>query len=262
MCRIACLASIALLAGCSPAPVLRLTALEPSAPWQQGSQLVRRDSSGVVVTAAFERTWEGNLVFDLEVTNRSDATVVLDPVAIHYTVVPAEGARSGPAGRAVLALDPEQQLARLDRLVASENANQSTGLLLDMIGGVLEGAAALAARGTATEAEADEDQRRDLEREAARHRDDERHATTLATLADRRAYWARQALRRTDLAPGETAAGKVLLPAGPLGRVTRGPRDRWPARRVARTPAAEQRLQLHVPPVTNPEGIPYRFSRP
>jgi len=262
---LAFLAAFVLAAGCAPEPVFHLTARDSDARWRQGRQWVRHESGGVSLVASFDRTLGGCLVFDVLVVNRSDSPILIEPEAFNFTL-----ASSGRELRAALrhpypAVDPEAQLARIDKYLSAIEAGHATGRVLDAIGGLGNAVLEVAEAGTRTEADQERDAQLDLERACERHEADEAHESAIATLSQARDYWASRALRRTQLDPRQSVRGKIALPTGPMGRLLAGiDRSRSITTFVdeaALTPREVLILTLHSPMEAETEGIEFIVRR-
>src|SRR5437762_8998561 len=124
---------LVLAAGCAPDSIFQLTSRDPDARWSQGLQLVRKESDGVSVVASFERSLGAYLVFDVTIVNRSDSTFLIEPEQFTYTLA-SSGKELATAARGPFpAVDPEDQLERLDKDVSALAASRATVAMLDAI---------------------------------------------------------------------------------------------------------------------------------
>lgn len=238
---------LALVAGCVPAPLLRLTSRDADAHWLQGRQQVRRVSDGVTVHASFDRSSDRHIGFVVEVANRSDSTILLEPERFHFTLA-HPGGDAPPALRGPFqALDPEARLERLDREAAAERARHGTAATLDAVTGVADAVLDTWQARTRTAEEEERDALHDLERAVERLEEADTHERTLFRLARARAAWTDRALRRTHLLPGREARGWIVLPAGPVHALLAGPARPYSITGTEPPAIAECTLTLHAP---------------
>ena len=201
-----------LAAGCTPEPVYRLELAdnEPASYWDFGQAVAAQEDAGIAVEVAYDWTsYEGH-VLDVEVTNRSDSTVLVDPAAFYYLALRRLADTSGTT---VHALDPEAYLLELDLNESREVAQERTALAFEAVGAVAEFAGEVA---TANEPQTPEEEAA----EAAEDLEDEIHyaeraadyEAEIASLNTRRERWANATVRKTTLPPGTSLYGKVYFP--------------------------------------------------
>lgn len=259
--KLACLVLLLLSAGCEPAPILQLTSRDPDARWLEGQQLVRHESDGVSVVASFERSLGMYLVFQVTIVNRSDSTLRIDPRDFNFTLATSHGALRPAQQRPFPAVDPETELARIDKISSALESGHATGATLDAIGDLAEAVVGVATAGSKTKAEQEAEEKSDLERAIERHEADETHARTMASLAESRDYWASRALRRTQLGPRESISGKIALPAGPIPALLARPEHSTSITtvhdRTGLPPDAVLTLTLHAPTGCGARGMEF-----
>ena len=259
--KLACLVLILLAAGCEPAPILRLTSRDPGATWFQGQQLVRHEADGVSVVASFDRSLGMYLVFDVTVVNRSDSTLLIEPQDFNFTLASSGGELRPAQQKPFPAVDPEAELARIDKVSSALESGHANGKMLEAVGDLAEAVVDVAGAGSKTKAEQDADEKRDLEQASERRQADETHERTMASLAESRDYWASRALRRTQLAPRQSISGKIALPAGPIPALLSRPTHANSITSfddgAALAPGDILILTLHSPIRTNAEGMEF-----
>ena len=211
--------------GCQEAAVFQLTSREPDARWLLGQQVLHRQTEATFLEVSFHRSLENYLVFDVSIANNSDSTLLIAPEDFSYVLAPAHGEL--PAGPSYAAIDPDAQIASLDRRAATEKAEHDTRVALGAAVDLTDMVAGLITSGSRTDDERSLDAQRDLEREAQRRVEDDDYESTVADLERLRDHWASGTLRRTHLSPRQSVGGRLALPAGPV-RAFLGPprRDR------------------------------------
>lgn len=218
-------ATVILLVACSPEPVFRLqhNADEHSeVTAYRGMDYVISDMENSSAILAYYRHIGDRIVLELEVMNFSEETVRFDPADFSYAAYrqiltwednPDEGDwEKDVIGRGE-AVDPESIMLDLDKEASKAEARERTNRILDGISVGLEVASDISAAGRET---ADERAAREARRTRdAINRADRRDQfyRQVAGLSDARVYWETQALRRTDLMPGESIAGEISIPA-------------------------------------------------
>jgi hypothetical protein len=132
---------LALLVGGCAAPAFDLVSRDPESPWLAGNRWVRTESSRATITTSFARTLADHLVFEVEIVNQSDSTLVVDPERFSYTL--SSSARDLPARlrRDVAALAPANVVTRLDkeaaRLHKEYERGPDQGLLITAVAGAV-----------------------------------------------------------------------------------------------------------------------------
>jgi hypothetical protein len=170
-----------------------------------------QEREGVRVAAAFDRQDERLLALRVEVENRSNHAVEVDPGNMTYTTCAGSTRASCRPGDTVV--DPEGMLVRLDERRARERAaatdDRNTMAPLLFLGAVAD-VASLGSRSPTGNARATS---------AEMDYDEARHADAISRAEAEKEMWANFALRRTTLFPGQVAAGTVYLPIDEQARL-------------------------------------------
>ena len=206
-----------LLTGCMTVPVYRLTSFDPGARWSHGRQWVVHDSGGVSVEVSYDRCWSQYVLFHVVVTNFTDTMLRVDPAQFTYEVA-GEREHAKRRSRRYPAVDLEEAIHRLDQLAASQQGAHATFGFLGLLSGAADLVNDIAESGKRTEEEQRQDDAEDAEREALRQDEQSEFESRMYSLEQERDRWATSALRKTDLAPGESVGGKLLLAAAPVQR--------------------------------------------
>jgi hypothetical protein len=208
--------------GCAPAQVFQLIPQDSNVRWLQGQQIIRRDSNGVAFIASFNRTWGTYLVIDVEVVNGSDTTFLLDPSVFYYRLSVSRGAHEAGLAQRFPAMNPERELARLDKLTSRTVANHQTLTVLNSVAEVADLALDIAEAGDRTKEEQHRDAEEDYRRTVDRHLEQREYEGRITNLSQLRDYWSSSILRKTHVGPGESASGKIALPAMPVAEFMDG----------------------------------------
>ena len=195
--------------GCTTAgPSVRLTPATPDVIWTNGTALVQRAGTGVQVTAGFEHQDGEALALHVDVENQAAAPFEVDPRWIAFT--PCLTPELSSCLPARWARDPEHVLAAIDtesteQAVAAGNA-QAGLAILGVLSAVIDVVSIAQGRPT---------RRAGFGTWAALAAHDEvgfRHRRTALALDARRQDFSAACLRRTTVASGQRAAGRVMLP--------------------------------------------------
>jgi hypothetical protein len=176
-----------------------------------GRAAITREKQGVRVAAAFDRQDEHLLAVRVEVENRSDESVEVDPDNMTYTTCTGTARETCRQGDRVI--DPEGRLFALDARRARERADaandRAAGAPLLFLGFVAD--VGNAAGGTATNNTAAVANEMDG--------DEARHDRAISRAEAEKERWSNEALRRTTLFPGQVLAGTVYVPIDPHARL-------------------------------------------
>lgn len=198
--------------GCSvaPQPVYRAHPVQGSDFWANGVELAQAANDGIEVVLAFAESRGREIVFHVEVLNRSDQRITVDPAELYLVPTSGEGAEA----TLIFARDPETSLLQAElarsRALAREQSRTDTDLLFDFLEFGTDLATADAER-TEEERQTEvlEEQEEELDDESRR----QEHERTLRSLDVSRNRWAGKALRKTTLPPGFSIGGRVSFRA-------------------------------------------------
>jgi hypothetical protein len=232
------LLAVGALTGCSPDPVYRLQARAPDSTsfWDQGRKVVTHTVDSLQVAVSYARTTDEGHRFRLAFVNRSSSPVTVDPLGVYAVVTEKlseeervqisrydDGTTDYVMQRDTLstadtlyARNPEQVLLRIDKERSRVEADAEEAAGLNALSATLDAVSEIAdPPQTPEERSADAAEDAEEDREQAKERAEYRR--TRARLGQRRARWARSALRRTTLAPGMRTSGFVVVPVDPRG---------------------------------------------
>lgn len=201
---------ILLIAGCSPEPVFRMSPERGPTTYYQGTEYTTTEQDSLFVTLAYYRHIGDMFAMDVEVYNKRDTTVRIDPARFGALAL---GSYADSTFDDFLtynwALDPEQQLLEIDKRISRHRASEKTaGAVLLTSVGVGVTAAILAG---------------DPGDENGNNEGDDTNYTYIdygsgsdvdyeeLELQRKRETWELDALRITDLQPGEYVHGLVFF---------------------------------------------------
>jgi len=205
-----------LLLSCSPSPVLRLSPLANETSWLDGKEFATISADSIEAAVAFESMDAKLIVFEVEITNRSEQPVLVSPEKFYSLPLfsPQDTMSFPTSAQAGFAIDPESKILDIDKQISREKASYSTMEGVDLIFGLLGVVAAIATIGQEkTEEEIKQEQQQRRELEILDREQEINHKNNLAKLQNEKVQWTSSALRRTTLNPNHTTIGKVYFPA-------------------------------------------------
>jgi len=203
------------LAGCATLPpAYQLSPSSGEVTWSAGRPVAQRELDGVQVAVAFTEPTPDKL--GLRVQIAIVAAERFEVSARNVTFTACSGTENASCAPTAWVIDPEAELARLDRRGRDEQASASAtqGVLAFLlvlnavadVGAVASGHAD-SSTGSGTAATAG------LMDGAAAN-----HEHTMGQLQSERDFWANAALRRTTVDPGQSAVGVVMVPLYPKAK--------------------------------------------
>jgi len=258
--RVVAIGILALLAaGCAPAQ-FDLVPRDPDAPWQAGGRQVGIESQQATVTASYDRAWLGRLIFDVEVVNRAESTLVVDPQQFSLALVSSDDHLPPVLGRRTPAESEEKIRARLTREATvrtgiTDAAMGLAGLVVGtvVLAAVVEGGAELSTEDGAS-SPAVEPVGDPLERRRAEAKHERDHLPWIL-------------LHRTRLGPGESVRGELWFDARPLFRAlgrepSDEPRSDWGITATPTHAPVQFALGLRAPAAAGAQEFEYFVSAP
>lgn len=220
-----------LFLSCSPEPVLRLEAddrgdNEKEIVMYQGSEFLYSQEQNSSVLLTYYRHIDGDIIFDIEVTNKTDEPIRFDPVEnISWKAYQEEKEKKyindssedwvlkgnlvkigkGAPG------DPEHSILEIDKEASRTNArNRSNEILYGVTGSMT----ALSNLVTINESEEERAlrQKQSVNNAILRAERRDNYYQRVASLNEQRQYWEMESFRVTDIYAGSTAEGGIHLP--------------------------------------------------
>ena len=198
----------------SPLAVYRLNSVGSEQTWIWGKEHVVQHSSDVEIGARYSHTQGEFLVFDVDVVNLSERSILVDPVKFYGMPLADTNVTIRVKGAALKfhAENPERILEKIDKRVSQENAYQTNMAIANLTTDVLTIAGDIASIGTK---KTEEDLRK--KDEARREEDNNRltqrigYENTIRQLDAERTEWSTYALRKHTLLPEDTIQGRVYF---------------------------------------------------
>ena len=208
-----------LMQGCSPKPVFRMEPATEKTEFSQGTEYLYLEKDGIEVTLSYYRHLGKYFVMDVEIVNDTDSVLRVDPQQFGYdaykftsVVIPWDSKNKMTSSKAV---NPEKELLKTDKAIARKKANQNTAALLFAIGQAAYIGSAIAAD---SEEEREEIYEQSEETYTSYENNQYRRNLEKQWLRDKREVWEIDALRITDLYPGEYIRGYLFFDNQPNAR--------------------------------------------
>jgi hypothetical protein len=211
-----------LLASCAPQQVLRLETEHEDKMVYRGMEYLYSEGENSAVTLAYYRHLGDRVIFDLEVVNYSDTLFQVDVSDFRYSAYshqyyynPREdkGLWETKLVAETTAIDPEETILNIDRTVSRVEARERTNVVFSAIASGLNAVDGIASAGSETSRQRAEREQRRTRMAIERAERREQFYRNVSSLGRQRQYWETEALRRTDLLPGDAIAGEVSFPA-------------------------------------------------
>lgn len=197
---------------CSPEPIFRLQPQADNTTFDRGVEYVHFEENGVALTISYYQHVGNQFIMDVEIANETDSLLWVSPQQFSYKayeqVIGEKPDSSAEAMASRRAINPEQELLKTDMRLSEQEAAQRTDALIHTIGQVASVAASVAADTPEEREQLREDRRENYVRHEIRQdqREFKKHA-----LRDMRKVWELDALRKTDLFPGEYIRGYLFF---------------------------------------------------
>lgn len=211
-----------LLTGCA-APVYQLTPETGEVAWIEGRPTTRAERGGLTLVASYERLDLDYVALDIEVKNRTDRSVDINPADFRYAALNPvhDTLRSPSTGTrlAYFAADPTREADRVSAYQEREVKRLKRARILNTVLLVAAVASDVASSTSRKNASADRWVRNRVTHDNLYTAIQAKRMIDHGTFADRmqrydyEAYrWRELALKRTTVAPGESVRGLVYLP--------------------------------------------------
>ena len=208
-----------MLQACSPKPVFRMTPEAGNTTYTQGTEYVYLEKGDIELTISYYHHLGKRFVMDVEIANETDSVLRVDPTDFSYEAYENMSANFPRDSDEILAarkaINPERELLRKDMEYARKVADQKTSTLLFAIGQTASIAHSFA-EDDPEKREALSEQRQEnyISYEISqRQREQQKRG-----LRDRRKVWEVDAIRTTDLYPGEYIRGFIFFKNEPDAR--------------------------------------------
>ncbi len=208
-----------LLTNCSVPPnaILKLKPETENTEWYKGKEIATLDNDSVVIRISFDRSLNKEYLFDVDITNYSQKTVLVEPEKFSYKII--SGKIKGGDAIILSAKDPEKVIIELQKGQSIHQSNLETQAMLYSLGYFLQFAGqtkALVTGDVELSKQIDIEGRKMKEEELINDIQNQRINQSL----DNSSYlWEILALRKTTLYPNHSISGKVFFPISGLAEI-------------------------------------------
>lgn len=202
--------SVLILQSCyTPQNTVKLQPESKEGSWRYGQQFIVDSLYGITYEVSFNRCQDNLYYFDFSVTNQSNLPILIDPASFLYQAYDASF-KSTEEGF-VQAIDPEKELERIQKSLASTENFRKNQLGLSLLAAGVDIATRIAAV-------SDDNPRNDRFR--THFFEGVQFAGTINAaqaedLDNSKQRWENATIRKTTLAPNYNIRGKVFFPASP-----------------------------------------------
>jgi len=200
-----------------PEAIIKLKPESEKMDWYKGKEIVTLDNDSITIHISYDRNINKDYVFDVDVTNNSQNTVLVEPEKFSY-LLKKGSIKYGDTLKSVYAKDPEKVILELQKANSIHQSNMQTQAMVYSLGYFLQFAGQTKAlvTGDAELSERIDDQtRRTKENELI---DDISNNRISESLNNSSYIWEILALRKTTLYPNESISGKVFFPVDEWAR--------------------------------------------
>ena len=187
------------LANCyvPPAPIFKLKPQTNNLEWYKGKEIATLTNDSVSVVISFDRSLNDDYLFDVDITNYSEKTLLVDPEKFNYKTISGIK-KQNELFTATAAKDPEKIILNLQKSYSQHKSKMETQAMMYSLGYFLQFAGQTKALVT-----------NDVE--LSKHIDHQSHKMK-ESLNNSSYIWEILALRKTSLYPNENISGKVFFP--------------------------------------------------
>ena len=208
-----------LLTNCSPSQnsILNLKAQTENNEWYKGKEIATIDNDSVVIRISFDRIFNNDYLFDIDIINRSEQRILIEPEKFSY-IMTRGSIKKGETVAEVSAQDPEKVIFELQKRQLIHQNNMETQAMVSSLGYFLQFAGQTKALVTG-----DVELSQQIDHQAKRMKEDELindiQNKNISNSLDNTSYiWEMLALRKTTLYPNESISGKVFFPVNELAK--------------------------------------------
>ena len=204
-----------ILQACSPEPVYRLKAETDNeeTSYYQGVEYIHLEKDSVFVTVSYYEHTSDMFALELEVINESNEIVRVAPDSLAYKAY--KGRTPQDLDKFLTleqAKDPEQKILNLDLALARQKANHQTDEFLFY---TLQGLTVVSGVTADTKKEQEEAGEQLAQNAVSQQIDRAEYRHNRSSLRGSKEFWKGEALRITDLWPGEQVRGLVYFDTEP-----------------------------------------------
>lgn len=207
----------------SRCPFIASLPFQPYRDGHLGQEVVAQRDSVADVAIGFSHTYQGELVFDVQIQNLSDRPILVVPEQCY--AIPLRRDQDTATMNALptfRAQKPEHRIENVDIRKSSEQASYENANAIDAVGSLIGLIGRIASIGEKkTEEQREKEQQWEDRQTSDRIERDISHANIIQQLEDERRIWDTAALRKATLLPGEVIQGEVHLPTNANAKLVR-----------------------------------------
>jgi len=197
----------------APSPIYRLSPLSDNTFWLFGQEYTRAANENMEIAIAFERMIDENIIFDVEISNISNQTILISPENFYYLPVDSIGTAGGHPKTKILAVDPEIKLQEIDLEISKKTAKYRSDTGTDAAISLLDLIADMSTMGKEkTREESEKENQEDMDREESKYIRDETYKSEIFNLNALRDEWELSTIRKTSLLPDTYMQGRLFFP--------------------------------------------------
>ena len=190
-------------------PIIFLEPTLAKTTWLHGQEFASKTIENIEVSIAFYRTITNMYIFDVEIKNISDSSVLIEPEFAYYYSLQD---KKKDTSEKIFAKNPEHQIELVDKSIAKEKCNYSNEVTADAVFSILDFALTVA---TITDGKSEDeiDERLEESETMADNRiaRDENHEIKIENLTKKRDDWEISALRKTTLVSNSFVQGRLYF---------------------------------------------------
>jgi len=203
-----------LLCACASSGPYRLKPIDPVQRWESGQAVVECRDKGLVAAVSFEHEYNGELFFDVELTNTSDKALIVSPKKFYYDATMVVD--KVPVSKRVFAIDPEKKILEIDKLINNEVNEQDNDQAVDFVFSIVDCAIDIVEivdrKNKKSQEQLDQEQHEEEQRESDYETRMAAYDARISDLKQERQTWMQQTIRKTTLAAHQSLKGKVIFP--------------------------------------------------
>jgi hypothetical protein len=175
----------------------------------RGDETLNYTDAGFSTSVAYRGMDKSCYSLEISVTNQDTCELTIDPADIAF--YPVDTLHADTSHISLQALDPEQEIATVEKLLKAADAAYKTATNFNACLGISTIIMNLAAKDDGNKGENVSESVGSWA--ASQDVENEKHAASKAGLQTELDFWKNDALRATTLNPGETVSGIVLIPS-------------------------------------------------
>ena len=193
----------------APKSLVKLQPSQEATKWLYGQEFAKDSISGIIYEVGFDQIVESDYLFDMDITNRSNLEILIDPRDFYY--IPLNDSLQPMCNEYFHASDPEEEILNIEKKLSITDARRKNHVILSIVGLGVDIA-------TAAITSSDDNPHNDFLRTDMFEAVQVGNAINefeAADLRDLRDSWSESTIRKTTLEPGFSMKGKVFFPYFP-----------------------------------------------